>query len=108
MAEDLNTKSATAMTRDAAAAIQTVFEDLGGVPRLTEWCNASPGNLSAFYTTIWPKIVPKNVKAEVDGTISIEVVRFGAPTPIEGRVIASHALASSEFTEDDDAETDGD
>lgn len=55
------------LCKDAKAAIQLVFEDLGGANRLKEWANANPENLKAFYTQIWPKIIPKDVKAEVTG-----------------------------------------
>jgi hypothetical protein len=77
-----NTKSATALTRDAKAAVQMVFEELGGVPRLVEWAN-QPANLGTFYKDIWSKIIPKDVKAEIDGHLAIEVVRFGQTTAME-------------------------
>lgn len=64
------------LTQDAKAAIQLVFEDLGGTSRLLEWAN-NPANLGVFYTQIWSKIIPKDVKAEVDGNIVIEIQRFG-------------------------------
>jgi len=64
------------LTRDAKAMIQLAFEDLGGLPRLVEWAN-SPQNIGTFYTQIWSKIIPKDVKAEVDHSITIEVVKFG-------------------------------
>ena len=51
------------LTQDAKAAIQLAFEDLGGTDRLIEWAN-EPGNLTPFYTQIWSKIIPKDVKTE--------------------------------------------
>lgn len=51
------------LTLDAKAAIQLAFEDLGGTDRLIEWAN-EPGNLGQFYTQIWSKIIPKDVKTE--------------------------------------------
>ena len=66
----------TKMTRDAKAMIHLAFEDLGGLPRLVEWAN-SPQNIGTFYTQIWSKIIPKDIKAEVDQSITIEVVKFG-------------------------------
>ena len=54
------------LTRDAKAAIQLAFEDLGGLPRLVEWAN-TPANIGTFYTQIWSKIIPKDVKAEIGG-----------------------------------------
>jgi hypothetical protein len=56
--------------------IQLAFEDLGGLPRLVEWAN-NPQNIGTFYTQIWGKIIPKDIKAEVDHSITIEVVKFG-------------------------------
>lgn len=64
------------LTRDAKAMIHLAFEDLGGLPRLVEWAN-SPSNIGTFYTQIWSKIIPKDIKAEVDQSITIEVVKFG-------------------------------
>lgn len=64
------------LTKDAKAMIQLAFEDLGGLPRLVEWAN-NPANLGTFYTQIWSKIIPKDIKAEVDQSITIEVVKFG-------------------------------
>ena len=51
------------LTLDAKAAIQLAFEDLGGTDRLIGWAN-EPGNLGQFYTQIWSKIIPKDVKTE--------------------------------------------
>lgn len=64
------------LTRDAKAMIQLAFEDLGGLPRLVEWAN-DPRNLGVFYTQIWGKIIPRDIKAEVDTSITIEVVKYG-------------------------------
>lgn len=58
--------SPTKLTRDAKAMIQLAFEDLGGLPRLVEWAN-NPANLTAFYTQIWSKIIPKDIKQETTG-----------------------------------------
>lgn len=66
----------TKLTRDAKAMIHLAFEDLGGLPRLVEWAN-NPANIGTFYTQIWSKIIPKDIKAEVDQSITIEVVKFG-------------------------------
>ena len=64
------------LTKDAKAMIQLAFEDLGGLPRLVEWAN-DPRNLGIFYTQIWGKIIPRDIKAEVDSNITIEVVKYG-------------------------------
>ena len=54
------------MTKDAKAVIQMAFEDLGGLPRMVEWAN-NPANIGQFYTQIWSKIIPKDIKSEVSG-----------------------------------------
>lgn len=59
--------STTTLTKDAKAMIQLAFEDLGGLPRLVEWAN-NPANLSQFYTQIWSKIIPKDIKSEISGS----------------------------------------
>src|SRR4051812_26509654 len=37
--------------------INEVFEELGGVEGMVEWCRLSPKNLYAFYGHIWPKLL---------------------------------------------------
>lgn len=80
------------MTKDAKAMIQMAFEDLGGLPRLVLWANETPGNLSAFYTQIWSKIIPRDVKADFDGSITIEIQKFEAPLTLDS---SSSVKASS-------------
>jgi hypothetical protein len=116
MADTLNTKSPTALNRDAKAAIQLAFEDLGGIPRLVAWANANNGaNIGQFFTQIWSKIIPKDVKAEIDGNLIIEVVRFGedlkkaAETKKmldDGHVIETTAVAIIEKATEDDGPED--
>jgi hypothetical protein len=71
-----------ALTRDAKAMIQLAFQDLGGLPRLVEWAN-QPQNISQFYTQLWAKIIPKDIKSEVTGEnggpVKYEMSWAGAP-----------------------------
>jgi len=62
------------VTAGVRAALVRAFEERGGVPALIEWSNENPAK---FYE-IWAKLLPQEVKAEVDakGTITIEVVKF--------------------------------
>jgi hypothetical protein len=48
-------------TANAKAAIEEVFEGLGGATALKAWAKASPDNEKAFYIQIWPKILPLQV-----------------------------------------------
>lgn len=57
---------AKAFTADAKVAIQMAFEGIGGMSRLIEWAN-NPANISQFYTQIWSKIIPKDIKQEISG-----------------------------------------
>jgi hypothetical protein len=72
----------TKLCKDAKANIQLAFEELGGLTRLVEWANNTPQNLTSFYTQIWPRIVPKDIKSEITGAegkeLVIKIVQFGS------------------------------
>jgi hypothetical protein len=94
------------LNRDAKAMVQLAFEDLGGLQRLVEWANV-PANLGTFYTQIWGKIIPKDVKAEIDGTITIEIAQFEAPTQLTNAKTSAiettaKYIAQSEGTDGED------
>ena len=106
-----------ALTRDAKAMIQLAFQDLGGLPRLVEWAN-NPANTSQFYTQIWAKIIPKDIKQEVTGEnggpVKYEMSWAGSspeatsaidPEDTELADMAAEGviLSSHDETEDDDA-----
>lgn len=55
-----------AFTGDAKVAVQMAFEGIGGVPELIRWAS-NPANQSQFYTQIWSKIIPKDIKQELGG-----------------------------------------
>ena len=85
-----------ALTNDAKAMIQLAFEDLGGLPRLVEWAN-NPANLSQFYTQIWSKIIPKDIKSEVSGQNGGPVkMSICWDTNIEDAVITANQSAFDE------------
>jgi hypothetical protein len=66
-------------TKDAKAALEAAFEGMGGVPRLLAWGNDNPGE---FYK-LWSKLIPTNVKAEINGGITLTPVinLSGRPEP---------------------------
>jgi hypothetical protein len=80
-----------ALTKDAKAMIQLAFEDLGGLPRLVEWAN-NPANISQFYTQIWSKIIPKDIKSEVTGAnggaVKMSISWMSDPEAIEEATIS--------------------
>jgi hypothetical protein len=60
-------------TKAAKEAIALAAEDLGGYERLVSWVKEDPKNESAFWTTIYPKLIPIDVKAS--GGLSLHVTR---------------------------------
>jgi hypothetical protein len=66
-------------TLPAKEALEAAFEGMGGVPRLLAWGNDNPGE---FYK-LWSKLIPTNVKAEINGGITLTPVinLSGRPEP---------------------------
>lgn len=54
------------MTRAVKDVIASAAEELGGQSRLVAWVREDPKNESAFWTTIYPKLLPKEVSG-LDG-----------------------------------------
>ena len=54
-------------TKLAKQAIAEAFEELGGKDALVRWAKADDDNMKVFYATIWPKIIPLQVEADVTG-----------------------------------------
>lgn len=48
-------------TANAKAAIEAVFNGIGGTDALQRWVQANPDNEKAFYVQVWPKILPLQV-----------------------------------------------
>ena len=51
--------STNKITNLAKWAIQRAFDKLGGVDALVEWVKADKANRTAFYTKIYPKLLPR-------------------------------------------------
>lgn len=51
-------------------AIAAAAEGLGGTQRLIEWCKEEPANERAFWATIYPKLLPLQVNADVNATVT--------------------------------------
>jgi hypothetical protein len=56
-------------TLAAKEAIALAAERLGGVDRLVAWAEEDPKNESAYWTTIYPKLLPLQVSGEGGGPI---------------------------------------
>lgn len=57
-------------TQIAKDAIALAADKLGGADRLHAWTQEDARNESAFWTTIYPKLLPLQVNAEVNATVS--------------------------------------
>lgn len=51
--------------------VEEVFKSLGGVNAMTDWARENP---TEFYK-LYSKLLPKNIDATVDGTLTINVNR---------------------------------
>jgi hypothetical protein len=60
-------------TRAAKEAIAIAADELGGSERLVAWAKEDPANERAFWTTIYPKLIPVDLNAS--GGFSIHVTR---------------------------------
>lgn len=61
-------------TRAAKDAIAYAFEGIGGADRLVAWIEEDKRNESAFWTSIYPKLLPLQLAGEVNLGIT-EIVR---------------------------------
>jgi len=61
-----------AIKADMIAFVQDAFEGIGeeqgitGLQAFTKWAS-NPANQSQFYTQIWAKLIPKDIKQEISG-----------------------------------------
>lgn len=61
-------------TRAAKDAIAEAAEKLGGVNRLVDWAKEAPENEKAFWSTIYPKLLPVQVSGEGGGPVALQVL----------------------------------
>ena len=57
-------------TRIAKEAIAYAAQGLGGADRLVAWAKEDGKNEAAFWTSIYPRLLPLEVNADVSATIS--------------------------------------
>lgn len=62
------------ITKAAKDAIAEAAERLGGVDRLVEWAKEDDKNESAFWASIYPKLLPLQVSGPEGGAIPISLV----------------------------------
>lgn len=66
------------VTQSAKDMIQNAADELGGLQRMVAWVKESPENEKHFWTSIYPKLLPLQVNANVNQTsiskIEVELV----------------------------------
>ena len=65
----------TAIAKDAIA---SAAEGLGGAQRLIDWAKEDPKNEAAFWTSIYPKLLPLQVSGEGGGAIILQLTNDDA------------------------------
>jgi hypothetical protein len=58
------------ITHDVRQNILDVADKLGGTARLLTWAKADPTNERIFWSQIYVRVLPKEIKAEVSGPAS--------------------------------------
>lgn len=60
-------------TQAAKDAIAQAATELGGAARLVEWAKEDPQNEKAFWTAIYPKLLPLQVTGEGGGPVGLSI-----------------------------------
>lgn len=77
-------------TSTAKEAIALAAEGLGGTQRLIDWAKEDAKNEAAFWTTIYPKLLPLQVTGAGGGPIKSETTLDVSSLPLEQlRALAS-------------------
>lgn len=58
-------------TKAAKDAIADAAESLGGSARLVAWVQEDPANEKAFWTTIYPKLVPVTLSGDAENPLNV-------------------------------------
>jgi hypothetical protein len=65
----ISTEAYAHVGRYAGAIVLAVFEQIGGVQRMTTWADSAPDN---FYTKIFAKMIGKSVQVEHSGSVTLD------------------------------------
>jgi len=63
-------------TRTVKEAIEMAADKLGGADRLVAWAQEDPLNERAFWSSIYPKLLPLQVQGDKDAPLAVHIVRF--------------------------------
>lgn len=59
------------MTQTAKEAIAMAADRLGGVDRLVSWAQEEPANERAFWSSIYPKLLPLQIQGDKDNPLNV-------------------------------------
>lgn len=68
--------SVNKVTAEAKNVIAEAAAALGGKDRLVAWAKEAPENEKAFWSTVYPKLLPLQVTGEGGGAIKITEIRL--------------------------------
>lgn len=64
------------LTASVKEAIEAAAQGLGGASRLEAWAREAPENEKAFWTTIYPKLLPLQVTGKDGGPLQVAAVNL--------------------------------
>lgn len=62
------------LTRTAKENIEKVFDGMGGVDGMIKWAGSSERNRAVYYSEIYPKLLPLDVKHSGDMSIGFRIL----------------------------------
>ena len=65
-------------TRSVKEAIEIAAQGLGGAERLVAWAKEDPANERAFWSSIYPKLLPLQVTGEGGGAVILQLTNADA------------------------------
>jgi hypothetical protein len=91
------------LTTGAKEVIAQVAANIGGIARMTAWVRKSAENEKAFWTNIYPKLLPLQVAGDKDNPLSvinrIERVIVERPAPPDDRVLSAPIIHNAHSDE---------
>lgn len=66
-------------TKAAKVLIEAVAEGLGGADRMLAWCQEDPANEKAFWTGIYPKLLPVQLQGDKNNPVEMNVTHGLSP-----------------------------
>ena len=66
------------VSKAAKEAIAEAAEMLGGVERIVAWAREAPENEKAFWATVYPKLIPVQLNADINATLTTKEQRDAA------------------------------